>query len=62
MTYEILGFEKDCFDVRRGNKKVVRFHEMRGATLVGENEIDYFFELTKESFQKTKNKLYAMLG
>lgn len=62
MSYEILGFEKDCFDVRKGNKKVIRFHKMRGAELIGESEIDYFFELTKDTFLRTKPALYAMLG
>ena len=58
----ILGFEKDYYDVRKGNKKVLRFHKICGAKLVGESEIDYFFEFTKDDFKKNKDRLYAMLG
>lgn len=42
MAFEKLGFEKDCFDVRKANKKVVRFHKLWGSKIVSENEIDYF--------------------
>jgi len=61
-AFEIIGFKKDCFDVRKENKKVIRFHKLCGAKIVGENDIDYFFEYTKEDFENNKEKLYGMLG
>ncbi len=62
MAYEVLGFEKDCFDVRKGNKKVIRFHLSGGAKIVGEDEDNYYFEKTKENYLKIKPLYYAMLG
>lgn len=62
MAFETIGFEKDCYDVRKANKKVVRFHKMCGAKIVEENDIDYFFEMTKDVFEKMKPQLYSMLG
>lgn len=62
IAFETLGFEKDFYDVRKANKKVVRFHKMCGAKIVDENEIDYFFEMTKADFEAIKPKLYGMLG
>lgn len=61
-AFNILGFEKDSYDVRKGNKKVIRFHKICGARIVDENEVDYFFEYTKEDFRNNKEKLYGMLG
>ncbi len=49
-AFNVLGFEKDYFDVRKGNKKVVRYHLGYGAKIVGESDIDYFFEYLKADF------------
>lgn len=61
MAFETLGFEKDCFDVRKDNKKVVRFHEMTGAQIVAENDIDYFFEITRETYNEHKQLFWDAL-
>ena len=60
-AFEVLGFEKSCFEVRKGNKKVIRYHQMCGAKIVGENEIEYLFELTKQDYEDIKEKLNSML-
>ena len=49
-AFEKTGFDKFHFDVRKENKKVIRFHKMLGAKIVDENDIDYFFECTKEDY------------
>lgn len=51
-AFKTTGFNKFHFDVRKENKKVVRFHKMVGAKIVGENNIDYFFECTKDDYLK----------
>lgn len=61
-AFNILGFKKDYYTVRKDNKKVIRFHNISGAKQVGEDDIDYFFEYTIEDFNKNKDKLYKMLG
>lgn len=61
-AFNVLGFEKDFYDVRKGNKKVVRYHKICGAKIVDENDIDYFFELTKETFENNRKLMYGMLG
>ena len=60
-AFEVLGFERDVFDVRKANTQVVRYHKMRGARIVAENDIDYLFELTKESYQKITKSLFDTL-
>jgi len=51
-----LGFEKSHFDVRKGNDKVIAFHQRFGAKVVSEDELDYFFNFEKSDYEITKEK------
>ena len=51
-----LGFEKSHFDVRKGNDKVIAFHQRFGAKIVSEDELDYFFNFEKSDYEITKEK------
>ncbi|MCT7469067.1 GNAT family N-acetyltransferase [Aliarcobacter cryaerophilus] len=51
-----LGFEKSHFDVRKGNDKVIAFHQRFGANIIAEDELDYFFNFEKSDFEITKEK------
>ncbi len=61
-SFDVLGFNKNCFEVNKNNKKVVRFHKICGTKIVGEDEENYYFELTKDDFEKNKEKLFQILG
>ncbi len=50
--FDNLKFNKMHFDVRKDNKKVIRYHKMMGAKVIGETELDYLFECTKEDYLK----------
>lgn len=45
--FDILGYQKSHFDVMKGNKKVISFHEKMGAVIVSEDDDNYYFEITK---------------
>lgn len=51
-----LGFKKSHFDVRKGNDKVVAFHQRFGAIIVDEDELEYFFNFEKSDYEITKEK------
>lgn len=51
-----LGFEKSHFDVRKGNDKVIAFHQRFGAKVVSEDELDYFFNFEKSDYEVSKEK------
>lgn len=55
-AFEQTGFEKFHFDVRKDNKKVIKYHKMMGAQVVAENELDYLFECSKEDYLKNIKK------
>ncbi len=51
-----LGFYKSHFDVRKGNNKVIAFHQRFGAKIVDENELDYFFNFEISDYEIIKEK------
>ena len=54
-AFETLGFKQSVFDVRKENKKVVRYHLFSGSKIIDETDIDYIFKTTKKDFsQKLK--------
>ena len=61
IMFETLGFEKELFDVRKENLNVLKTHKMMGATLTGESDIDYFFELDKDKYFKNRNRIISLL-
>lgn len=60
-AFEELGFQKCHFDVRKGNERVISFHEKMGATRTGETELDYLFQITKEAVSESRAKLQSKL-
>ena len=48
--FDTLKMNKIHFDVRKNNKKVIRFHKMLGAKITGETDLDYLFECTKDDY------------
>lgn len=51
-----LGFERSHFDVRKDNKKVIAFHQRFGAKIVGESELDYFFNFEKKDYETIRER------
>jgi RimJ/RimL family protein N-acetyltransferase len=51
-----LKFQKSHFDVRKGNDKVIAFHQRFGAKIVDEDELDYFFNFEKSDYEIIKEK------
>lgn len=54
--FEFLGFPKSHFDVMKGNEKVIKFHEKFGAVVVGEDEDNFYFNVSKEAVENCKKK------
>lgn len=57
-----LGFEQSHFDVRKDNGKVIAFHNKMGAIETSTNEIDIFFNYTKEKFEDKIQSFKKYLG
>lgn len=52
-----LGFVKSHFDVMKGNKGVIKFHQRMGAVQVDEDEINIYFEITDKAVEAARKKL-----
>lgn len=62
IMFEILKLEEDNFDVRKENKKVLKFHKMSGSEVVGETELDYLFRITPERYYPKREYLINLLN
>jgi len=51
-----LKFKKSHFEVMKENKKVVNFHKKFGAVEIGEDDNNFYFEITQDSVAEFKNK------
>ena len=59
--FEELGYRKSHFDVMKGNEKVISFHKKMGAIQTGEDEQNYYFEITDSAVYATQKKLASKL-
>ena len=51
-----LQFQQSHFDVRKGNEKVIVFHQRLGAEIVDEDELNYYFNYSKIKYEAIKEK------
>jgi RimJ/RimL family protein N-acetyltransferase len=58
LAFGPLGFERAHFEVRKGNERVIAFHERFGARRVGEDELHYLFNFGKDDYAAAR-KRYA---
>lgn len=65
LVYEIgfgvLQLQRAIFDVRRDNERVLNFHRHLGAQETHFDAQDIFFTYTRETFQRDRDRLYAIL-
>lgn len=59
--FETLGYRKSHFDVVKGNERVISFHGKMGAVKTGEDENNFYFEITSEAVVAAQNKLARKL-
>lgn len=59
--FEVLGFKKSHFDVMKGNERVISFHKKMGAVQTGEDEQNYYFEITNSAVYAMQKKLASKI-
>ncbi|WP_429069055.1 GNAT family N-acetyltransferase [Aeromonas veronii] len=55
-AFDTLNFEQSHFDVRKENSKVIAFHEKMGAKQIAETELDFLYEIKKESIDAARKR------
>ncbi|WP_178087292.1 GNAT family N-acetyltransferase [Pseudomonas sp. C27(2019)] len=60
--FEELSYKKSHFDVMKGNERVISFHKKMGAVETGEDEQNYYFEITEQAVSNAQSKLSKMLS
>jgi RimJ/RimL family protein N-acetyltransferase len=59
--FGVLGFAASHFDVRKGNERVVQFHQRFGARITGEDAENFYFQLTREDYAPARKKYAKFL-
>ena len=59
--FDELGYEQSHFDVMKGNKGVISFHEKMGAVRIGEDEDNVYFTIAKDTVIKIRERFKEKL-
>ena len=60
--FDKLGYERAHFEVMKGNENVVSFHKKMGATVIGEDLENIYFNISKDSVEKSRGRLAAKIS
>jgi hypothetical protein len=60
-SFFALHFDGAHFDVRKANSRVVNFHRRFGASVVNEDDINYYFEYKREDYLQIRPKYARFL-
>lgn len=60
--FEILKYEKCRFDVRKENKAILAYHRLFNPIEIDEDDLNFYFELSRTSFETTRNRLLGLYG
>ncbi len=55
IIFDYFQFDYDLFNVSVGNNKVKKFHKISGATIVDQNEEEYYFRLQKDDYLQNRD-------
>jgi hypothetical protein len=55
-----LGYPLCRFDVRKENPTVIRYHKLFAPDLIDEDELNLYFSLSRENFEKKKQKILTL--
>jgi len=59
--FENLGLDFCKFEVRKANVKVLRYHYRYSPEVIGEDELNYYFRISRQNFRFHSNKLLKIL-
>lgn len=62
LAFDSLGFEINKFEVRKKNKKVLLYHNLWNPKQINEDELNYYFELTKDKFYEKISYVRKIFG
>jgi RimJ/RimL family protein N-acetyltransferase len=57
-----LGYKQAHFDVRKGNERVIAFHQRFGAKITHQDELNYYFNYQVEDYLNIKNRYRRYLN
>lgn len=60
--FDFLQYDKCRFDVRKANSTILAYHRLFNPVQIDEDELNFYFELSKSSFENTKSRILKLFG
>ena len=60
--FSVIGSDYCHFDVRKSNKSVIKYHNRFNPELIDEDDLNYYFRLSKKNFEINKLKQLKLFG
>lgn len=62
LGFDLLKYDICRFDVRKGNANILAYHRLFNPLQYDEDDLNLYFELSKDNFEKTKIRLLKLFG
>ena len=62
LGFDVLKYDICRFDVRKVNAVILAYHRLFNPLQYDEDDLNFYFELSKDSFEKTKIRLLKLFG
>jgi len=60
--FDFLQYDKCRFDVRKANSTILAYHKLFNPEQIDEDELNFYFELSKSCFENTKSRILKLFG
>jgi len=60
-SFFALHYPKAHFDVRKGNERVIEFHKRFGASIIREDDLNYYFQYDRDAYMNVRHKYQRYL-
>lgn len=61
IAFNMLNINTMLGDIRLGNKKVIRFHKILNVHFTGQDDLNLYYDYSRDAFMKSKTKIEGML-
>lgn len=62
ILFEMLNISVNIFEVNKQNTRVLKIHQMMGAEMIHEDDINFYFKQTSIDFVDNRNRMVKLLG
>lgn len=62
LAFDLFPDKTFLFDVRKGNRKVIKYQKLFNPTKIGEDDLNLYYKLSVENYRKAEQRLLSALN